>query len=216
MVTAIRRVECACSTVSRLRVCVVVSVSLTAAAGDVKDKQLNQNFSALFHSLFSSLLFKFRDVTPVCICSLRVDIQIPDEESVELIMNAVAVLLHKPPPGKRLHKKASTRELAKSEDDTQFSMDVDPKKCTRPCLCGSVCVCAPVWRRVVCVLTPPPPADTSLPLSLSSSLQPELEPMRPRAIIGTSLSSEHRALQALDRVHSLRDAARPHCPPPQS
>ena len=41
----------------------------------------------------------------MCICSLRVDIQIPDEESVELIMNGVAVLLQQPPNSKKLMKK---------------------------------------------------------------------------------------------------------------
>lgn len=96
MVTAIRRIECTRSSHPS-------SAHTNNSIGDVKDKALNQNFSALFHSFFTSLLFKFRDATPVCICSLRTDIQIPDESSVELIMNAVAVLLHK--PNKNIRKK---------------------------------------------------------------------------------------------------------------
>lgn len=60
---------------------------------DVEPRKLNQHFSAIFHSLYSSIIFKLRSLTPCCICCVNVDVQLPNENEVQIIFTAMASLI---------------------------------------------------------------------------------------------------------------------------
>jgi len=92
----------------------------------VASRRLNQQFSAIFYNLYSSIIFKLRALTPCCICALNVDIQLPDDKELQIILTAM-VALEAPEKPNSDKKEDTNTDL----HDLQFPMDHSfPKKKT--------------------------------------------------------------------------------------
>eukprot|EP01113_Clastostelium_recurvatum_P019072 TRINITY_DN2249_c0_g1_i2.p1 TRINITY_DN2249_c0_g1~~TRINITY_DN2249_c0_g1_i2.p1 ORF type:complete len:1532 (+),score=404.05 TRINITY_DN2249_c0_g1_i2:123-4718(+) len=63
---------------------------------DIASGHLTQKLSAQFHHLYSSLMFKLRLLTPCCVCALKVDISLPEDDQVQLLITAMAVMEEDP------------------------------------------------------------------------------------------------------------------------
>lgn len=60
---------------------------------DVSSGHLNQKLSALFHNLYSSVMFKLRYFSPCYLTGLRLDVQLPEEDQVILFPGVIALVV---------------------------------------------------------------------------------------------------------------------------
>eukprot|EP01119_Soliformovum_irregulare_P008163 TRINITY_DN2111_c0_g2_i2.p1 TRINITY_DN2111_c0_g2~~TRINITY_DN2111_c0_g2_i2.p1 ORF type:complete len:500 (+),score=134.10 TRINITY_DN2111_c0_g2_i2:1404-2903(+) len=54
--------------------------------------RLNHQISAIFYNLYGSLVFRLRSLTPCTLCSVNVEIQLPDDTEVQIVLTAMVVL----------------------------------------------------------------------------------------------------------------------------
>eukprot|EP01132_Coremiostelium_polycephalum_P003724 gene3724-4638_t len=59
---------------------------------DVDSTYLNTQLSMIFNSLYESIIFKLRELAPCNICGINVDIKIPEDDQLQLLMTAMCVM----------------------------------------------------------------------------------------------------------------------------
>eukprot|EP01117_Protostelium_nocturnum_P002984 TRINITY_DN13914_c0_g1_i1.p1 TRINITY_DN13914_c0_g1~~TRINITY_DN13914_c0_g1_i1.p1 ORF type:complete len:944 (-),score=372.42 TRINITY_DN13914_c0_g1_i1:155-2986(-) len=91
----------------------------------VNSRKLNQQFSSIFHNLYSSILFKVRALTPCCLCAFSVDVHLPSDDELEITLNAMVVLESNEENSFNPHKSSEIplSSSPDSYDELQFSME---------------------------------------------------------------------------------------------
>ncbi|XP_053320123.1 C2 domain-containing protein 5 isoform X1 [Spea bombifrons] len=89
---------------------------------------LNKSFNDLCENLLKSLYFKLRSMVPCCLCHVNFTVYVPEDESIQVAVTAVAIRFDKQNAlqGSRSRaEKAQTRGSTDTEDQLQFSMELN-------------------------------------------------------------------------------------------
>ncbi|KAF2071191.1 hypothetical protein CYY_007493 [Polysphondylium violaceum] len=58
----------------------------------VDSNYLNTQLSSIFTNLYESVMFKLRELSPCCICGLKVDIKIPEDDQLQILLTAMCTI----------------------------------------------------------------------------------------------------------------------------
>ncbi|EFA77124.1 C2 calcium-dependent membrane targeting domain-containing protein [Heterostelium album PN500] len=64
---------------------------------DVDSAYLNHQLSVVFNGLYDSIMFKLRDLAPCIIAGVNVDINIPEDDQIQMLLTAMCVIENEPP-----------------------------------------------------------------------------------------------------------------------
>ncbi|KAM8974629.1 C2 domain-containing protein 5 [Pelodytes ibericus] len=104
-----------------VRVIRLSNISLT-------NQTLNKNFNDLCENLLKSLYFKLRSMVPCCLCHVNFTVAVPEDESIQVAVTAVAIPFDKQQAlrsSKIRPEKTQPRASTDNEDQLQFSMELN-------------------------------------------------------------------------------------------
>ncbi|XP_053575082.1 C2 domain-containing protein 5 isoform X6 [Bombina bombina] len=87
---------------------------------------LNKSFNDLCENLLKSLYFKLRSMIPCCLCHVNFTVAVPEDESIQVAVTAVAITFDKQAVQESKNKveKAQTRASTDNDEQLQFSMEL--------------------------------------------------------------------------------------------
>ncbi|XP_063302736.1 C2 domain-containing protein 5 isoform X6 [Pelobates fuscus] len=95
---------------------------------NLTNQTLNKSFNDLCENLLKSLYFKLRFMVPCCLCHVNFTVAVPEDESIQVAVTAVAITFDKQntlETSKNRAEKAQTRASTDNEDQLQFSMELN-------------------------------------------------------------------------------------------
>ncbi|XP_041441723.1 C2 domain-containing protein 5 isoform X11 [Xenopus laevis] len=94
---------------------------------NLTNQSLNKSFSDLCENLLKSLYFKLRSMVPCCLCHVNFTVAVPEEESIQVAVTAVAITFDKQQALqviKNRPERAQPRVSADAEEQLQFPMEL--------------------------------------------------------------------------------------------
>ncbi|KAG8543295.1 hypothetical protein GDO81_025007, partial [Engystomops pustulosus] len=91
------------------------------------NQTLNKNFNDLCESLLKSLYFKLRSMVPCCLCHVNFTVAVPEDESIQVAVTAVAITFDKQEALQSSRHKAGAaqpRVSADTDELLQFPLEL--------------------------------------------------------------------------------------------
>ncbi|KAM4676779.1 LOW QUALITY PROTEIN: C2 domain-containing protein 5 [Discoglossus pictus] len=94
---------------------------------NLTNHSLNKSFNDLCENLLKSLYFKLRSMIPCCLCHVNFTVAVPEDESIQIAVTAVAITFDKQQAlqeNKTRAEKVQTRVSSENEDQLQFPLEL--------------------------------------------------------------------------------------------
>ncbi|KAM4748435.1 C2 domain-containing protein 5 isoform 7-T7 [Rhinophrynus dorsalis] len=94
---------------------------------NLTNQTLNKNFNDLCENLLKSLYFKLRSMVPCCLCHVNFTVAVPEDESIQVAVTAVAITFDKQQAlqtSKNRTERTQMRASADNEEQLQFPLEL--------------------------------------------------------------------------------------------
>ncbi|KAK2917899.1 hypothetical protein Q8A73_004645 [Channa argus] len=97
---------------------------LRLSNANLTNQGLNKIFTDLCENLLKSFYFKLRSMIPCCLCHLKFNVAVPEEELIQVAVTAVAMTFDKEQNQERPADKPITKGYSETEEQLQFSLEL--------------------------------------------------------------------------------------------